>query len=109
MNKIRYELILEILRRKNKITPPVFDDSLEVLRGDKDPLDELLKNDVISKTDILEAFNEYFNSPMVDLDSVEINIDFSSLLGLDLLRRYHFIPLYRFTDGLFLISCTNEE
>ena len=109
MNKIRYELILEILRRKNKITPPVFDDSLEVLRGDKDPLDELLKNDVISKTDILEAFNEYFNSPMVDLDSVEINIDFSSFLGLDLLRRYHFIPLYRFTDGLFLIGAANPS
>lgn len=109
MNKLRFELILEILRRNNKISPTDFDDSIQLLINDKNPLEELLKNDIISRQDITDSFCEYANSPMVDLDTIDINIDFSSFLGLDLLRKYHFIPLYQFGDGLFLIGASEVD
>ena len=109
MNKIRYALILEILRRENTITPSDFSDALEFLGKDIDPLEELLKADRISKSDIIEAFNEYGNTPYIDLDAVEIKVDFAPFFGLNLLKKYEFIPLYKFSDGLTLIGATNPN
>ncbi len=104
MNKIKYLTILEILRREKKISPSIFDDGVEYLNSNINPIDELLKNDIVNNADIVTAFNEYMNSPYVDLDMVDINVDFSNLFGLELLTNYQFIPLYKFKEGLMLIG-----
>ena len=109
MNKLRLELILEILRRENKISPSDFSDGLELIGKDIDPLDEFLKTDLISKSDIIDAFNEYGNTASIDLDTVEIKVNFAPYFGLDLLKKYEFIPLYQFSDGLILIGATNPN
>ena len=74
MNKIRTRIILEILRRENKISPSSFDDGLELIENNQDPIDVMLKNDIISKSDVSMAFNQYYNSPYIDLDNVHIII-----------------------------------
>ena len=94
MNKVKLQILLEILRRENKISPSIFDDGLNSLDSDVNPIDELLKNETISKTDVLVAMDQYLNTPYVDLDMVDINLDFSKVFGLDLLKLYEFIPLY---------------
>ena len=104
INKLRYTMILEILRRENVISPSDFEDGLECLNNNLDPLEELVKLDLLSRSDIAKAFLEYANSPYIDLDMVDINVDFSNLFGLDLLTKYSFIPLYKFQDGLMLIG-----
>ena len=109
MNKIRYQILLEILRRENKITPSDLSDGLEFLSKDLNPLEELLKLDRLSKKDIEEADNEYGNTAYIDLDTVEIKLDFSNAFGLDLLKKYEFIPLYRFNDGLTLVGAVNPN
>ena len=108
-NKIRQCLILEILRRENIISPSVLSDALESLSKGNDVLDELVKNQTITKTDLLKAFSIYGNSPYIDLDSVEIKLDNSKDFGLELLKEYEFIPLYRFKDGLYLVGSSNPE
>ena len=109
MNKIRMTLVLEILRRENVISPSDFSDALDLLTNDKDPLNELLKLDRISKTDIMNAYDQYGNTPPIDLDSVDIELDFSNLFGQDLLSQYQFIPLYQFKDGLMLIGAVEPN
>ena len=109
MNKIRLTIVLEILRRENVISPSTFNDGIECLKNNLDPLDEFLKSDLISRSDIARAFNEYSNSPYIDLDMVDINVDFSEIFGLELLTRYSFIPLYRFSDGLMLIGAAEPN
>lgn len=109
MNKIRLQIILEILRRENKITPSDLSDGLDYLAKDINPLEELLKNDKLSQSDIVEATNEYGNVPYIDLDTIEIKNDFSKYFGLDLLKKYEFIPLYRFADNLFLVGAVNPN
>lgn len=104
MNKIKYLTILEILRRENKITPPIFDDGVEYLKSNINPIEELLKQDIITNPDVVNAFNEYMNTPYVDLDMVDISVDFSNRFGLELLTNYQFIPLYQFKDGLMLVG-----
>lgn len=107
LNKIRQCLILEILRRENIITPAVLSDALELLQNNQDALDSLLKNQKILKTDLTKAFSIYGNSPMIDLDSVEVSSDFSNMFGLELLKEYEFLPLYKFEDGLYLVGSSN--
>ena len=107
MNKIRYTIILEILRRENIISPSGFDDGIECLNNNLDPLEELLKLDLVSRSDITHAYMEYANSAYIDLDMVDINVDFSNLFGLELLTKYSFIPLYRFQDGLMLVGAAD--
>ena len=62
MNKIKYLTILEILRREKKISPSIFDDGVEYLNSNINPIDELIKNDIVSNADVITAFNEYMNS-----------------------------------------------
>ena len=107
MNQIRQTLILEILRRENIISPATFSDALDIVEKKEDPFDQLIKNDLLSKKDLLNAFSIYGNSPYIDLDSVDIRIDFTPEYGLELLKEYHFLPLYRFSDGLTLIGSSN--
>ena len=109
MNKIKYLTILEILRREKKISPSIFDDGVEYLNSNINPVDEFLKNDVITNADVVSAFDEYMNSPYVDLDMVDINVDFSHLFGLELLTNYQFIPLYQFKEGLMLIGAVEPN
>lgn len=109
MNKIKLSIILEILRRENKITPADFSDGEEYLEKGLDPLEEFLKNDVIDHKTIMDAYSKYENSPYVDLDTVEINQEYSNLFGLDLLRQKQFVPLYRFEDGLYLVGAVNPS
>ena len=109
MNKIKYLTILEILRREKKISPSIFDDGVEDLNSNINPVDEFLKNDVITNADVVSAFDEYMNSPYVDLDMVDINVDFSHLFGLELLTNYQFIPLYQFKEGLMLIGAVEPN
>ena len=84
MNKVKLGIILEILRRDNKISPAEFSDGQEYLEKGLDPLEEFLKNDVIDRSTIMDAYSKYENSPYVDLDTVEINQEYSNLFGLDL-------------------------
>ena len=107
MNKIKLLTILEILRRENKISPSIFDDGVEYLNNNINPIVEFLKNDIITNVDIVNAFNEYMNTPYVDLDMVDISFDFSHSFGLELLTNHQFIPLYQFQDGLMLIGAVD--
>jgi len=104
MNKIRYTLILEILRRQGKISAGNFSDALEILAKDQDPIADLLNNDIVSKSDVAGAYIVYGNSPYIDLDSVNIKLDLTPDYGLRLLKDYRFLPLYRFEDGLTLVG-----
>ena len=103
-NKLRQKLLLEILRAQNKVEPTFFEDASEALIHGEDPLQYLFKNDIITRTDIFNAQVEYANSPFIDLDTVEVEGDFSDIFGIELLEQYHFIPIYRFKDGLWLVA-----
>lgn len=109
MNKIRFEIILQILRRENKISPSDLSLGLEYISKDIDPLEELFKADKLSRSDIDEATNEYGNTAYIDLDAIEIKVDISSYFGLDLLKKYEFVPLYQFNDGLAMVGSTNPN
>lgn len=109
MNKIRFEIILQILRRENKISPSDLSLGLEYISKDIDPLEELFKADKLSRSDIDEATNEYGNTAYIDLDAIEIKVDISSYFGLDLLKKYEFVPLYQFNDGLTMVGSTNPN
>ena len=106
-NRTRQTLILEILRRENKITPADQEDALEVMRQGADPFAYLQKQDILSLTDLENAISEYVSAPYVDLDKVEIEVDFSSTFGLDILSQYSFLPLYRYQDGLWLLGAVD--
>ena len=109
MNKIRFEIILQILRRENKISPSDLSLGLEYISKDIDPLEELFKADKLSRSDIDEATNEYGNTAYIDLDAIDIKVDISSYFGLDLLKKYEFVPLYQFNDGLTMVGSTNPN
>ena len=109
MNRIKYLTFLEILRRENKITPSIFYDGVESINSDINPIDELLKKEIITKEDVAYVMTEYMNAPYADLDMVDITVDFSNLFGLELLSNYKFIPLYRFQDGLMLVGAVEPD
>lgn len=109
INKIRQTLILEILRRENIISPAVLSDALDTIQADRDALDELLKNNLVTKADLSKAFSVYGNSPYIDLDTVDIKSDFSTHFSLEVLHKYQFLPLYKFADGLYLVGSSDPE
>lgn len=112
MDKIKNQILLEILRKNNKITPAQFDDGMMYLEEGKNPLEELLKADSIKRSSIYDAFTEYCNAPHIDLDNVEVNIDVNEYFGTSILNQYGFIPIYRFNSGLMLVGSidpTNPE
>lgn len=100
-------ILLEILRRANRITPAEMEDAMQNKEDGGDPITFLLKNDVIVPGDVSFAYSHYVNAPSVDLDKVDIEADFSSLFGIDLLTRYSFLPLYRFASGLWIIGAVD--
>lgn len=108
-NKTRLTLLLEILRRENKISPADQEDALEIVRQGGDPFAFLQKQDLLSATDLQMALSQYANAPYVDLDKVEIEADFSEVFGLELLTQYSFLPLYRYHDGTWLLGAVSPE
>ncbi len=108
-NKTRLTLLLEILRRENKISPADQEDALEIVRQGGDPFAFLQKQDLLSATDLHMALSQYANAPYVDLDKVEIETDFSEVFGLELLTQYSFLPLYRYQDGMWLLGAVSPE
>ena len=90
MNKVRIEIVLEILRRENSITVEDFSDAQDLLEANKDPVPELVKNDHLKRSDLIEATHQYNNSPYVDLDNVTIDVSidnyFLTLLLIIVLR-----------------------
>lgn len=109
MIKTRERLILEILRRENKISPAQFDDGLNYLDNDQSPFDILINDLVITKNDFEKAVRVYNNAPYVDLDSIEITLDVTEYFGIDLLDYYKIIPIYLFKDGLMIIGAVNPS
>lgn len=109
MNTVRNQIILEIMRRDNLISVTNFEDAQEYVEQGIDPIQELLKNNVIDQAKIDKAYNEYYNSPSLDLDMVDIKVDFSSIFGLELLMTYGFIPLYKFNDDVWMIGTSDPE
>ncbi len=104
INKTRQTLLLETLRRDNKITPVIFDTLTQALDRGEDPIEILLKDETISKTDFQNAVSEYLNTPYVNLDEVDVSVDFNDIFGLDLLKQYQFMPMYRFEDGTWIFG-----
>ena len=100
-------ILLEILRRGGRINPTEMEDAFEALSNGGDPIQYLLKNDIIVPGDVAFAYGHYVNAPFVDLDKVEIEVDFSDIFGIDLLTDYSFLPLYRFASGLWLIGASD--
>ena len=109
MNIIRYRIVLDILRRDNKITPAQYDDGLNYIEAGQDPLETFLNESILSRSEISRAYEIYYNSPYVDLDSIEIKVEVSKYFGLDLLSEYHFIPVYEFQDGLMIVGVVNPH
>ncbi len=109
MNKLRYEALLDILRRENVISPSLLVEGHEYLENNIDPLDEMFKNDLITKSDIKNALIEYYNTPEVDLELIKVQEDFSELFGLDLLTKYQFVPVYHYNNGLWIIATVNPN
>lgn len=109
MNKIRFELILEIMRRDNIISTAIFSDAVDLIKAEIDPLNDLLEKGTITEKDITHAFIEYGNSPYIDLDNVEIDAELNKGMGIDLLKQYEFIILYRFKNGLYLIGAVDPN
>ncbi len=105
--KIEKKILLETLRRDNRISPAVMEEAEHYLEDGIDPIEELLKGEKITAEDLLAANIQYANSPYIDLDMYEIELDFSPYFGLDLLSFYNFIPLYRFQDGTWMIGAVN--
>jgi len=103
-SKTQSSILLEILRRDNRISPADMEDAIEALSSGQDPIQFLLKNDKIVPGDVSFAYGHYVNAPFVDLDKVEIEVDFSNLFGIDLLTEYSFLPLYKFDSGLWIIG-----
>ncbi len=109
MNQIRQAILLEILRRDNKITPVAFDTLNQALENGEDPIEIILKEESVSKTDIQNAVLEYMNTPYVNIDTVDTSLDFTEFLGLDLLKQYHFMPLYKFEDGTWIFGSSKPD
>ena len=109
MNKTRFALILEILRRENVISPADLSDALDLIKVDVDPINDLLEKGLVEQKDIMHAFIEYGNSPYIDLDNVEIDNTLHNGMGVDLLRQYEFVILYRFSSGLYLVGAVEPN
>ena len=109
MIKLRAQLILEILRREGKITPAQFDDGLNYISNDQDPFEQFISEMIISKADLANAIVLYGNSPFVDLDSVEIEVEVTKYFGLDLMDLYKFTPIYQFKNGLMIVGAVNPN
>jgi len=109
MNKLKERLVLDILRREGKISPAQFDDALEMIDSGVDPYERLIKDTVISQGDYNKAQLMYGNNPYVDLDTIQIKVDVTSLYGLDLLAQYHFIPIYQFSTGLMIVGAVEPQ
>ncbi len=112
MEKLKSQIILEILRKNNKITPAEFDDASNVLEAGENPIDKLIEQNIVKQEDVFEAYNEYTNTPYIELANVQINIQVNEYFGTNILLQYDFIPLYLFKDGLMLIGAvdpTNPE
>ena len=104
MNKVRIEILLEILRRENAISVPDFSDAQDLLETGKDPIAELMKLDRLKRPDLVYAAMQYNNAPPVDLDSVEIDLDLSRLFGQDLMKTLQFVPIYKFANGQYIVG-----
>ena len=109
MNNIRQGIILETLRRENKIKPAVFDTLIQALDRGDDPIELGLQNETISKGDVQEALQEYYNAPYANLDTVQLNFEFTDFYGLDLMRQLKFMPMYRFQDETWAIGAVAPE
>ena len=109
MNKVRSTLILEILRRENLISPADFSDAIDLVKDGSDPLKDLLEKGLINEKDISHAFNIYANSPYVDLDNIEVDNSLHNGIGIDLLKQYEFVILYRFSNGLYLVGAVDPN
>ena len=107
MNKLRFEALLDILRRENVISPSLFVEGKEYLESNIDPLEEMFKNDQITKSDIRNAIIEYYNTPEIDLELIKVEEDFSELFGIDLLTKYQFVPVYHFNNGHWIVAAVN--
>ena len=105
MVKVKETILLEFLRRENKITPAEFSDALAILEsGEGIPHEVLIEESKITPGDVNNALMLYGNTPLVDLDSIEIDVDVTSFFGLDLLTELQFIPIYEFKDHLMIIG-----
>ena len=112
MERLKHQILLEILRKNNKITPAQFEDGMSYLEEGKNPIEQLLNDDVLSHKDLYDAYTEYTNAPHIDVDNVEINIDPNDYFGSNLMTQYAFLPIYQFNDGAILVGAvdpTNPE
>ncbi len=109
MNKVRSTLILEILRRENLISPADFSDAIDLVKDGSDPLKDLLEKGLINEKDVSHAFNIYANSPYVNLDNIEVDNSLHKGIGIDLLKQYEFVILYRFSNGLYLVGAVDPN
>ena len=107
MAKTKETIILEYLRRENKISPAQFSDALTLVENGELPHETLVADGTISTGDASRALMLYSNTPYVDLDSVEITLDVASFFGLDLLGAFQFIPIYQFKDGLMIVGAVD--
>ena len=107
MVKTKEVIILELLRRENKITPAQFDDALNMLEDGDIPRDKYVEDGTITAGDATKALMLYSNTPYVDLDSVEIEVDVTSLFGIDLLAELQFIPIYEYKDHLMIVGAVD--
>ena len=107
MVKAKYRIILEFLRRENRISPSQFEDGLTFIESGEDPIDQFLNEGIVTRGDVDLAFNLYAKTPYVDLDSVDIKVDVTAFFGLELLSLYKFIPIYQFKDGMMIVGAIN--
>ena len=58
----------------------------------------------ISENDRLEVLSKFFDIPSVDLDLVSISHNFEKWFSIELLQKYHFVPIYVGSDGIMIVA-----
>jgi len=62
----------------------------------------LVENKIAAANDIAQAASNEFGMPLFDIDSLEIDRDVVSLVSIDLIQKFHFLPLFKRDKKLYV-------
>lgn len=104
------EIILSYFRKLKLLENKTIN---EIKEKDNDPefdaLSYLLKSNLITKADYINALSYYFNIPSVDLDFLSIDFDVEKYFTLDILQKYSFLPICELDDEEIIIAVSNPQ
>ena len=62
----------------------------------------LVENDLVPSSEIALAASQEFGVPLLDIDSLELDIDFVKLIKEDLIKKHHALPIFKRGKRLYI-------